>query len=91
MASTWDVSTSVHAAVSMQVCFPVLFTVFRLYVNCNWDLQWAVAFLRLPVTGLFPRRPEVITRPVYVGSVMDEIALRQLFNSVLRLAAVSIT
>jgi branched-subunit amino acid transport protein len=86
MASTWDVSTSVHEAVSMQV----LFTVFRRHVNCSWDLQWAVAFLRLPVTGLFPRRPEVITRPVYVGSVMDEMALGQLFNRVLRFAAVSI-
>lgn len=38
MASTWDISTSIYEAVSMQICFPVLFALFRRHVSCNWDI-----------------------------------------------------
>jgi len=38
MANTWDISTSIYEAVSVQVCFPVLFTVFRRHVSSFWDI-----------------------------------------------------
>ena len=38
MATAWDFSTSIHEAISMQVCFPVLFTLLRRHISCNKDM-----------------------------------------------------
>jgi hypothetical protein len=54
-------------------------------------LTWvAVLWLRRLVTGLWPRRPEFTPGSSYVGYVVDEVALWQIFLPVLRFSPVSI-
>ena len=91
MASTWDVSTSIYKALSMQVCFPVLVTLFRRYVSCNWDILGGRSFAQTPNLLACPRggQRSLRIRPVCVGYVMDEMALGQGFPRVLAFAAVN--
>jgi hypothetical protein len=77
MASTWDISTSIYEAVSMQACFSVLVSLFRRYVSCNWDILVGRSFAQTLILLACPRggQRSLRIRPVCVGSVMDEMAL----------------
>jgi hypothetical protein len=64
-----------------------MYSTYELLVNAILAVPW----LRRLVTGLLPRRPGFAPGSVYMGFVVDEVALGQAFLPALWVFPVSIT
>jgi len=90
----WD-SDRVPAEYMAEIYLPPALCWYR-YQNRVLILCWkivlkAIPWLRQLVVGISPRIPGFYLRPLYVGFVVDKLALGQGFHRVLRFSAVALT